>query len=124
MPQWLIGDARTEWKRIIPILEKMGILAEVDRTMLALYCKAYAEWREADGLVGSLLKKNPSGRICPHPALVIRDSAFHRLYKTCSEFGMSPSSRTGLAITPKSHKQDDDKSRFFYRKQTHEPDSA
>jgi P27 family predicted phage terminase small subunit len=124
MPQWLTGDARKEWKRIVPILEKMGILAEVDRTMLALYCKAYAEWREADDLIKSLLIKQPSGRICQHPALVIRDSAFHRLYKTCSEFGMSPSSRTGLSITPKSRKNDD-KSRFFnYRNRLDNPDSA
>lgn len=112
MPQFLTGDARREWIRILPILEKMGVLAEVDRTMLALYCKCYAEWREADDLVKSLLIKTTGGNIIQHPALSIRTAAWERLRKICAEFGLSPSSRTGLAVTPKS-RDTADKSRFF-----------
>jgi len=112
MPQYLIGDARKEWKRIIPILENMGILAECDRTMLALYCKCYAEWREADELVKSLLIKTTKGNIIQHPALSIRTAAWERLRKICAEFGLSPSARTGLAVTPKS-RDTAGKERFF-----------
>ena len=51
MPRWLTGPAAKEWKRIVPELEKMGILAPVDSTMLAMYCTAFAEWRQADKLI-------------------------------------------------------------------------
>ena len=114
MPQYLTGDARKEWIRVVPILEEMGVLAEADRTMLALYCKCYAEWREADSLVKSLLIKTSNNNIIQHPALSIRTAAWERLRKICAEFGLSPSARTGLAVTPKSH-QKEDKSRFFER---------
>jgi P27 family predicted phage terminase small subunit len=112
MPKWLTGDARNEWKRILPLLEEMGILAEIDRTMLALYCKCYAEWREADALCKSLLIKTTNGNIIQHPALSIRTNAWERLRKVCAEFGLSPSARTGLAAMPKS-RDTKDKGRFF-----------
>ena len=112
MPQYLTGAARTEWKRIVPILENMGVLAECDRTMLALYCKVYAEWLEADELCKSLLIKTSNNNIVQHPALSIRTNAWERLKKICSEFGLSPSARTGLAMAPKS-RDTVGKGRFF-----------
>lgn len=113
MPQYLTGDARTEWKRIVPILEDMGVLAEADRTMLAIYCKCYAEWREADELVKSLLIVTANKNVIQHPALSIRRNAENRLKVLGAEFGLSPSSRTGLAVTPPKSQQKEGKSRFF-----------
>ena len=112
MPQYVTGVARKEWKRIVPILEQMGILAECDRTMLALYCKVFAEWREADELCNSLLIKTKNKNIIQHPALSIRTNAWERLKKICTEFGLSPSARTGLAVMPKSS-DTKGKGRFF-----------
>jgi P27 family predicted phage terminase small subunit len=112
MPEYLIGLARTEWERIVPLLENMGILAECDQTMLALYCTAFAEWREADDLCESPVITTVNGNIIQNPALSIRTNAWERLKKVCAEFGMSPAARTGLAILPKV-KKEDNKSRFF-----------
>jgi P27 family predicted phage terminase small subunit len=127
-PQWLTGDARKEWKRIIPILEKMGTIIEADRTYIALYCKAYAEYREAESLVKSPLiitkKKKKKlkdgtviesgGNIIQHPALSIRNAAWERLRKITNDLGLSPPGRAGLTIKPKS--TDNKKSRFFNNK--------
>lgn len=129
IPQWVKGEALKEWNWICGRLENMGILAEVDRTMLELYVKAYLEWREADKLVKSLLVKTnqktttkadgtielSGGNIIQHPALSIRNNAWERLKKVCAEFGMSPSARSGLQITTKQPAANS-KSRFFTRR--------
>src|SRR5262245_52282501 len=47
-PDWLQGIAREEWDRVIPLLLEMGQVAEIDQTMLAMYCASFAEWRETD----------------------------------------------------------------------------
>jgi len=112
MPEYLTGLAKTEWERIVPKLENMGLLAEVDQTMLALYCTVFAEWREADSLVESPVIMTTNGNKIQHPAQSIRTNAWERLKKVCAEFGMSPAARTGLAILPKV-KKEDDKGRFF-----------
>ena len=114
-PQWITGEAQKEWIRVIKDLEEMGVLDKIDRTMLALYCKAYAEWKEADELVTSLLIKTSNNNIVQHPALSIRSAAWERLKKICAEFGMSPAARTGMAITPK-QPASKDKSRFFEKR--------
>ena len=43
-PHHLDGVAQEEWKRAAPILEKMGILTKIDRTIFAGYCQLYSRW--------------------------------------------------------------------------------
>lgn len=47
-PKHLLPEARKEWKRITPELEKQGLISRMDRTALAMYCQAYAHlvWHE------------------------------------------------------------------------------
>ncbi len=125
-PVWLSSVARKEWDRIVPILENLGILAPIDREMLALYCEAHADYLEAKALVKSLLvktgekttkKKDGSivmsgGNVIQHPALSIRNQAWKRLKDICAEFGMSASSRTGIGNVQTVVKNDA-KAKFF-----------
>ena len=49
MPKSLAKEAKAEWRRVVPELEEMGFLANVDRAFLIRYCYAgpdYAECRE------------------------------------------------------------------------------
>lgn len=43
-PKHLLPEARKEWKRITPELEVLGLVANIDRAALALYCQAWAWW--------------------------------------------------------------------------------
>lgn len=43
-PKHLWPEARKEWRRITPELERYGLISKLDRTALALYCQAYARW--------------------------------------------------------------------------------
>jgi len=126
MPDWLSSAAKVVWKREVPELEDLGVLQRVDVTILAMYCTDFVEWQAACNEIDKLKSQFVSvgrevsasgkvlkpGRVCPHPLFAIRDAADARLRKSCSELGMGPASRTGLAITQKD-KSSGKKSKFF-----------
>src|SRR5688572_18095041 len=47
-PSWLPKEAKAEWRRIVPQLERLGLLTLIDRAALAAYCQSYARWEEAE----------------------------------------------------------------------------
>jgi P27 family predicted phage terminase small subunit len=47
-PRHLSKEARKEWKRITPVLEDLGLISELDRTALALYCQAVGRLHELE----------------------------------------------------------------------------
>jgi len=125
MPSWLSPAAKAEWKRRVPELDALGVLQKVDVTILVMYCRDFVEYDAACDEIDKLKSQFISvgrevsskgvvlkpGRVCPHPLFAIRDAADARLRKSCSELGMGPASRTGLAITQK--EKSGKKSRFF-----------
>ena len=50
-PRILKGEALAEWKRIVPELERAGLLTLLDRALLTRYCVAWAQWREVQGVL-------------------------------------------------------------------------
>ena len=47
-PSWLSVEARREWKRLAPELERLGLLTKADLAMFASYCSAFGKliWAE------------------------------------------------------------------------------
>lgn len=43
-PVHLCKESKKEWRRVIKILDSIGILTELDRSILAEYCEAYGKW--------------------------------------------------------------------------------
>ena len=41
-PGWLNAEARAEWRRVVPELDRLGVLAKIDRAVLAAYCSAWS----------------------------------------------------------------------------------
>ena len=41
------GEARKEWRRMSKKLSRLGLLTEIDRAAMALYCRAWEVWNEA-----------------------------------------------------------------------------
>src|SRR5258708_2837634 len=46
-PSWLTNQAKREWRRVAPLLEAQNILQKSDTMILAAYCEAFANWRDA-----------------------------------------------------------------------------
>ena len=101
-PAHLTTAARTEWKRIVPELERLGLLTKLDRAALSLYCVAYGRWAEAEkqAAVLGMVVKTKAGSLIQNPYLGIANRAASQMHAILVEFGLSPSSRTRLSVTP------------------------
>jgi P27 family predicted phage terminase small subunit len=81
-------------------LYDLGLLTEIDRTALALYCQAWARWVEAEEEVRKLgaIVKSPSGYPIQNPYLAVANRAMRDLRAMLTEFGMTPSSRSRVSV--------------------------
>ena len=114
-PDHLTEAAQDEWKRIVPELERLGLLTQLDRAALGLYCVAYGRWAEAEkqAAVLGMVVKTKAGSLIQNPYLGIANRAAKQMHELLVEFGMSPSSRTRVSVTKPPAADDADKARFF-----------
>ena len=99
-PTWLHEDAKKEWDRVAPELERLGLLTVVDMVALAGYCESWAQWKDAiefihkHGTVYSI--KDDEGKVKylqQVPQVSIANKAQQQIRAWCAEFGLTPSSR-------------------------------
>ncbi|HZZ78980.1 MAG TPA: phage terminase small subunit P27 family [Gemmataceae bacterium] len=71
-PDHLDALARAKWAELCQALDEAGRLSTADRDMMALYCAAYSQWREASEMVkksGLVIKGR--GGVCANPCVQI-----------------------------------------------------
>lgn len=116
-PPHLLAEAKKEWKRITPELEKYGLISKIDRAALASYCQTWAmkafadkaldramrlaakkaaeaeakgeEYEGGDGMV--IYTKLGNQIYSPH--YIISKNLTYMLDRLLSNFGMSPAAR-------------------------------
>ena len=97
-PNYLLPEARKEWRRLAPVLMSMGLLTAADAVPFAGYCQAYARWREAQDEItrhGSIYKDG-EGRIRPNPYIAIANQQMREIKSFAADFGLTPSNRTAM----------------------------
>ena len=106
-PEYLLADAALEWKRIAPELWRLGLLTLLDVTALAGYCTSVARWREAEAWLKengtTVVLRDKDGRVKyvqKAPQVAIAKEALERVKSFGAQFGMTPSSRSGLSKLP------------------------
>lgn len=99
-PTTLDREAAAEWRRIVPKLAEVGMLAKVDRAGLAEYCRVWsqlqrchADMRERGDFLVSI-----KGHEYPNPALSVSIKLQPVLRGYLSEFGLTPAARARLAV--------------------------
>lgn len=127
-PAHLKGEARREWKRLIPELMTLGLMSRIDRGAFAGYCQCWARWVEAEKALaeGGLVvrkylprpSKRPVGRprkdevepaaaqpepeplfnLVVSPYVRIVNETLQQMRLYLVEFGLTPSSRAGLSV--------------------------
>jgi P27 family predicted phage terminase small subunit len=109
-PKELNADARKEWRRIVPILHKQGVLSDLDRSVLVAYCIAYARFLEANTELArsGLTQTSKNGYVTKHPALLIADKAMEQMGKCITQLGLSPAARSKIQNWESSTADDDD----------------
>lgn len=101
-PSHLSPEAKREWKRVSLDLAGYGLLTRIDRAALALYCEAWGRWVDAEKALRTygVMIKSPSGFPMQSPYLAIANKSMEQMRAMLCEFGMSPSSRTRVHVTP------------------------
>ena len=102
-PAYFGPIAKTEWKRIVPELEQLGLLTNIDLKAIEVYCLTYQEYRdveavlakegrvyEAETKIGMVLKARPE--------VAISRNARQLMKAYLTEFGMTPSSRSKVVV--------------------------
>ena len=99
-PAHLSPTAKAEWKRLAQSLNAIGLLTQVDRAALAAYCQCYGRWVEAERKLAEtpVILKTPAGYVQPSPWLSISTKQLELMAKFMAEIGLTPSSRSRLAI--------------------------
>lgn len=100
-PDHLDKDAQQEWMRLVPELEKLGLITLLDRATLGAYCSAYSMWRQAEQELPALAKKLAKargglrGQLLNERNLIIgqRRNALREMNTYLQHFGLSPASR-------------------------------
>ena len=77
------------------------MLTQVDRAALAAYCQCYGRWVEAERKLTETpaILKTPAGYVQPSPWLAISSKQLELMAKFMVEIGLTPSSRSRLAIS-------------------------
>lgn len=96
-PEDLDAVGRACWERNAPKLERMGVLTEADVDLLMLYCDTYSQWRRATRALRRMAPTNEEYR----KVAVTVEKARDQLRYMAVEFGMSPSSRSRIAVSPR-----------------------
>lgn len=93
-PDWFPADARLEWDRIVPELDRLGVLTSVDAATVEAHCLTYCE------IVTTV--KNGEG---------LRAALLGQMRAYAAELGLTPASRAKLVL-PKG-KDHDPADEFF-----------
>lgn len=108
-PRHLKGRARAAWGFWVVELVDMKLDRRPDAMMLEGACVAYARAVLADlivekeGLICQHITADPQTgdrleKLKAHPAIAVSNAAWTQVRSFCSEFGLSPVSRTRLAV--------------------------
>lgn len=103
-PSWLPREAQAKWRQLVPQLDDMGLLTVVDGDVLASYCLAWHELREATETLardGYMETSTVTGTSKAHPAVAAQRSAWNAIRQFAALLGLDPSSRGRMRVAPK-----------------------
>ena len=113
-PDWLDEEAKRAWNVLVPMLEAMRVLTRIDGNALARYCRLWSRWRQAEKWIeekGEMYPiRNEDGSVkCfqQWPQVAIAHKLAEQLIRLEREFGLTPSARARLQISPVCDETDD-----------------
>lgn len=123
-PKHLSALASQEWEDMVQDLYDCGILSTTDRTVLAGYCEAYANWvesslarqaasaRDRTGNYG-LLEITSNGNVILSPLVGANNRCLEIVLRFCVEMGMTPSARSRVTPTGNEKPNEDHEASFL-----------
>lgn len=115
-PSYLKGkEARREWRRVVPLLEQIGVFGNLDKSNLAAYCYNYGEWveliRKRSVLSSASIGDPEDLKILQaiDKQIKVHEDQFRRFGSAC---GMDPSGRLKAAAKQTQTEQETIEARF------------
>ena len=112
-PSYLKGkEARREWRRVVPLLEQIGVFGNLDKSNLAAYCYNYGEWIELIRKRSALSISEPEDYKLLQAIdkqIKVHEDQFRRFGSAC---GMDPSGRLKAAAKQTQTEQETIEARF------------
>lgn len=115
-PSWLSPEARAEWKRVAPGLERLDLVKPEDRGTLTAYCEVWSRYVTAtrDIAKNGLTVRNTSTRkdgtestwFTKNPSVAVAEQAETRLLQYANHFGLTPAAERNVS------KRDDGRDEF------------
>ncbi len=101
-PTWMSREAKAEWRRLAPELEALGLIAKIDRALLAGLCESWSTWVACEKVIREKGRtfETPNGYIQQRPEVAIGGRALKDLTRLGAEFGLSPRARSRLGVRP------------------------
>lgn len=101
MPSHMSDGAKAVWRAVVPMLEHMQVLTEVDGMALERYCVAFARWRECERVIdeqGAVMEfaKDGGTYAQQRPEVGISNKLATMLLRLEQEFGLTPAARARL----------------------------
>lgn len=93
-------DADTEWQRIVPVLDSLGLLSTIDHAILTDYCVVWARIQQGERLIShqGFTTTSEKGALAKHPVVTVLNQYRTQLRFYLGELGLSPSSRGRLEL--------------------------
>jgi P27 family predicted phage terminase small subunit len=98
-PHHVIKEARRQWYRIVPMLDRMRVLGNVVTAALVIHCNTWARYTEVENLIrrGAMITSSEKGvGIYVSPYIRISNECVRIMYRLLMEFGATPSSRSRI----------------------------
>ena len=111
MPSFLDKDARREWRRVAPVLVRLGVLTEADGMVFAGYCELVSGLAQVNRALKKCKNKMLTEKITvdmdggshvevkQNPLMVMKRQLLQQIRPYCTEFGMTPSSRAKIQVS-------------------------
>lgn len=115
-PEWLSAEAKREWSRVAPELERMGLIAHVDRAMLAGYCQSWAQFVEMakDLREHGVTFETEKGYQAPRPEVGVMFKSLDAMRRISALFGLTPADRGRIHLGV--DEQEDEFTQFLKKK--------
>ena len=99
-PAWLAPEAKREWARVVPELNRLGLLARIDRALITAYCQCWAMYVDAtkDIEENGTTFETEKGYQGPRPSVAIAAKMIEKLNQLSAKFGLTPSDRAKMAM--------------------------
>jgi len=111
-PSWLNRYAKREWRERAPELVKVGLLTKADVASFTMLCQAYGKWEEHEryikkhGDTFTYTNKAGAENEVERPQVKLAHKAYERYKALCTEFGVTPASRTRIEVKPEEKESD------------------